>query len=104
MHDYSDTTPDQLAMTAYTADPITGMPTAVTRYVPVIDDLGHITLVPEAHETPPTGAVTTHGHPSFAPAPAHAIMPGPQLAPTSVRGSWPRTQPRPSTSPLAAEP
>jgi hypothetical protein len=60
MNDYSDTALDQLAMTAYSADPLTGMPTAVTRYIPVTDEHGLLALEP-AHADPPA-SVATHDH------------------------------------------
>ena len=82
MHDYSGTTPDQLAMTAYSADPLTGMPTTIIRYVPVTDAQGLITLEPERSTTPtPTATLDHyhnddhyHRHATFSPAPAHAIL------------------------------
>ena len=94
MFDYSETTPDQLAMTAYSADPLTGMPTSVTRYVPVIDDQGLITLEPASPPAPAPTEPPDHYHindfyhvnATFSPAPAHAILHGPKLSPAF--GAW----------------
>ena len=102
MFDYSNTTPEQMVMTIYSADPLTGMPTAVTRYMPVTDEHGHITLAPEPTgpeaaapaASPPTSTPQT----TFSPAPAHAIRHGPKLSPKF--GAWliRLDPPSPSTS------
>ncbi len=84
MNDYSDATPDQLAMTAYTADSLTGMPNAITRYVSVIDEHGLITPAPEPAAAPAT-PTPDHDHirtpTTFSPAPANAVLHRPKLSP-----------------------
>ncbi len=76
MFDYSNITPDQFAMTSYTADPLTGMPTTVTRHVPVIDDDGLISLEPTQvrphapRPPPPQASTPTTTRSSLRPLPA----------------------------------
>ena len=50
--DYGTIPPADLDMVVYKADPRTGVPTAVTRYVPAIDDLGELVMQPAPAPAP----------------------------------------------------